>query len=93
MEKTVILSGDVLLPELGLSEANKERLINEVSVVFYGAALLKMDASLKTAIDVNMLGLNRTLDLAQRMVKLEVRSSASPVEKFLRKNQISVSGE
>lgn len=73
MNKTVILAGDILLPELGLSEANKERLINEVSVVFYGAALLKMDAPLKTATDVNILGVSRTVELAQKMKKLEVK--------------------
>lgn len=71
-EKIVVVPGDILLPELGLSEMDKERLKNEVSIVFFGSALLKMDASLKEAVDVNMLGVIRAIDLAQKMKNLIV---------------------
>lgn len=71
----MVLSGDVILPELGLSEEDKTCLIDDVSVVFYCSALLKMNASLKRAVDANALGVIRALELAQKMKHLIVSFS------------------
>lgn len=72
LEKIVVVAGDILLPELGLSDDDKSRIIDEVSVVFYGSALLKMDALLEHSIDANVLSVIRAIELAQKMKKLIV---------------------
>lgn len=77
LEKVVFISGDVGLEGLGLSEPDRDIFVNEVSVVFHGAAMLKMDADLKRAINVNTLGALRMLKLAEEMKKLEVMSKNS----------------
>ena len=43
----VSLDGDITKPELGLSETERELVIDNVSVVFHCAASVKFDAPLK----------------------------------------------
>lgn len=66
------IHGDIGEVNLGLSDEDKNFLINEISIVFHGAALLKMDASIKQAINVNTKGLIRMLDITKEMKKLIV---------------------
>ena len=68
----VFVAGDVGEEEIGLSDKDHDMLIDEVSVVFHSAAILKMDANLRTAINVNTVGTIRMLDMALKMKKLQV---------------------
>lgn len=70
LDKLIGVSGDVTLPELGLSTADAKTLADEVSVVFHSAATVKFDEELKTAIEMNVMGTRRLLDLCRRMTKL-----------------------
>jgi len=45
--KVVALAGDILEPELGLSDSDIEQLSSEVSLVFHSAATVKFDEPLK----------------------------------------------
>lgn len=45
-QKIVAIEGDITLPELGLSQKDRQLLIDEVSVVFHCAASIKFDAPL-----------------------------------------------
>lgn len=47
LDKLIGVSGDVTLPELGLSTADAKTLADEVSVVFHSAATVKFDEELK----------------------------------------------
>ncbi|XP_065216399.1 putative fatty acyl-CoA reductase CG5065 [Planococcus citri] len=71
LNKVVFISGDVGEEGIGLSDEDRDVLIDDVSIVFHGAAILKMDADLRSAINVNTVGTIRMLDLAQKMKKLE----------------------
>lgn len=62
---------------MGISEKDRTTLINNVSVIFHGAALLKMDASLKDAINVNTEGVLRMIDIALQMKQLQVSTFLS----------------
>lgn len=66
------MEGDLGQPNLGLSDANKTILINEVSIVFNGAASLRLEAGLKDAIRHNTTGTKYVLELAVQMTKLVV---------------------
>jgi len=52
-KKVISLSGDICLPNLGLTNQQRELLINEVHVVFHFAATLRLEAKLKDAIEMN----------------------------------------
>lgn len=74
LKKVKAMEGDLGLPGLGLSEENKAILMNEVSVVFNGAASLRLEAGLKDAIRHNTTGTKYMLDLALGMKNLAVMS-------------------
>lgn len=69
------MEGDIGLPGLGLSDVNKSILINEVSIVFNGAASLRLEADLKDAIRHNTTGTKYVLDVAMEMKKLVVNNN------------------
>lgn len=73
MEKITPISGDTALPDLGISDQDRCILIENTSIVIHSAALLRMDATLKDAINVNTEGTLRLLKLAAEMRNLMVR--------------------
>jgi len=44
----------------------------KVSVVFHGAATLKLEANLKDAVEMNLAGTWRVIQVCKKMTKLEV---------------------
>lgn len=71
-DKVVAMEGDVGEDHIGISEKDRTTILNEVSIIFHNAALLKMDATLRQAINVNTKGVIRMLDIAAEMKNLEV---------------------
>jgi len=76
MNKVKPVPGDVAEDKLGLSEEDKRRVINSVHIIFHNAALVKFNADLKDAINMNVEGTLRVLQLASEMVNLEVVPSS-----------------
>lgn len=70
--KIVCIIGDVSDPDLGLSVEDKQRLSEEVTVVFHSAATVKFNETLRTAVTLNTLGTRRIVDLCRSMTKLKV---------------------
>lgn len=70
-EKLKIVSGDVTLPDLGLSKEDRQSIIKEVSVVFHSAATVKFNETLKTAVTLNTQGTQRITDLCLEIENLE----------------------
>lgn len=58
--------------ELGLSSENMKELIENTNIIFHMAATLKLEANLKDAIQFNTLGTKRVLEIAKKMLKLEI---------------------
>lgn len=48
-------------------------MIEKVSVVFHGAATLRLEASVKDAVIQNTLGTKRVLELCQQIINIEVK--------------------
>lgn len=71
LRKIIAVEGDLTIKDLGLSAEQKDRLIQEVEVVFNGAASLRLEAGMKTAIEHNTLGTLRVLELCKAMKKLQ----------------------
>ncbi|CAK1600634.1 unnamed protein product [Parnassius mnemosyne] len=72
LEKIVALSGDVGLPNLGMREEDEQMLIEKVSHVFHFAANVKFNETLKVAMDTNVEGTRRVLNLCKRLKNIEV---------------------
>lgn len=72
LKKIKAMEGDLGLPGLGLSSENKSILIEEVSIVFNGAASLRLESGLKDAIRHNTTGTKNVLELAVEMKHLVV---------------------
>jgi fatty acyl-CoA reductase len=70
--KVVGISGDVTMTNLGLSTADRQLLVDRVSIVFHAAATIRFDEPLKRAVLLNTRGTKYMLDLAQEMKSLEV---------------------
>lgn len=86
LKKMKAVEGDLGLPGLGLSDENKMILIEEVSIVFNGAASLRLEAGLKDAVRHNTTGTKHVLDLAVEMKKLEVTNIVLNIIKGVEKN-------
>lgn len=71
-KKLVPIQGDVTLEGLGLTEEGKKRLIQETSIVFHGAATLKLESNLKDAVEMNTSGTWRVIQICKQMKNLEV---------------------
>jgi fatty acyl-CoA reductase len=76
MEKIMVVKGDVTLPELGLSSSDLQLLIENVSIVFHSAATIRFNEELKTALEMNVKGPMRLLEICRQMKRLEVSSIA-----------------
>ncbi|CAK1546366.1 unnamed protein product [Leptosia nina] len=71
-EKLHLIRGDLLLENLGISDEDAQLLRDDCHVVFHCAANVKFDAPLREAVDMNVVGSHRMLELAKSMKNLEV---------------------
>ncbi|XP_043266220.1 fatty acyl-CoA reductase wat-like [Colletes gigas] len=71
-QKVRVISGDCMLPGLGLSASDADLLTREVSVVFHVAATVRFDEELRKAIAVNVGGTKELMELCKRMPNLRV---------------------
>ena len=72
MNKVRLVAGDCALPMLGLGEADRELLCQEVNIVFHVAATVRFDEKLATAININVRSTKQLLQLARLMPHLKV---------------------
>uniref|UniRef100_A0A0A9WBX3 Fatty acyl-CoA reductase n=2 Tax=Lygus hesperus TaxID=30085 RepID=A0A0A9WBX3_LYGHE len=82
------LTGDCALPGLGLSPEERQLLINEVGIVFHGAATVRFDEQLKVAFNINIRGTREVLDLAREMKNLKGFIHVSTAYANCHKNEI-----
>nr|AWJ25024.1 fatty acyl-CoA reductase [Nilaparvata lugens] len=65
------IPGDIAAPGLGLSPEDREKIIQEVGIVFHGAATVRFDEKLKIAFNINIRGTREMLALAKDMKNLK----------------------
>ncbi|KAL3247978.1 hypothetical protein MRX96_056754 [Rhipicephalus microplus] len=70
LKKVTALEGDLTQPNLGLSLSDQALLTDDVSVVFHSGATVKFDEPIRKAVELNVFGTTRVLDLCKRMPKL-----------------------
>ncbi|KAH7969110.1 hypothetical protein HPB52_014706 [Rhipicephalus sanguineus] len=67
LEKVTAIAGDLSQPGLGLSESDRDTLVNNVSVVFHSGATVNFDEPLRNAFELNVLGTRRLLEICRQM--------------------------
>lgn len=67
-----MMSGDCSLPDLGLSEQDKDIFLREVDVVFHCAATVRFDEHIKVASRINVRAVRDLVELAKQMKQLKV---------------------
>lgn len=83
--KIVAIEGDVGLEHLGISPADREKLIENVNVVFHSAATLDFFQSLKETTNINLRGTRRVVELCQQLRHLDalVHVSSAYVNSYI----------
>lgn len=84
-KKLIAVNGDVGEPNLGLTATDRQTLIENVNVVIHSAATLDFNESLRFAVDINLLGTRRVMDLCAELKHLAsmVHISSAYVNAFL----------
>lgn len=72
MHKVVLIPADMQKEDLNLTDFDKKMLQDEVTVVYHIAALLKMDATLKQAVNMNVEATMTLLNICTSMRNLKV---------------------
>ncbi|XP_012263924.2 putative fatty acyl-CoA reductase CG5065 [Athalia rosae] len=71
LERLVVISGDTTHEGLGLSSEDKNRVTNEVSVIFHMAANVRFDLPLRVAVALNTKGTANLIAVAKQLPKLK----------------------
>ncbi|XP_038219939.1 putative fatty acyl-CoA reductase CG5065 [Zerene cesonia] len=66
------VAGDIESEGLGISPQDRNELLAECQIVFHVAASVRFDTFIRDAVNMNIAGTERTLQLAEGMKKLEV---------------------
>lgn len=69
-EKVIVVEGDVTYSNLGLSDQNLLKIMNEVSVIFHSAATVKFDEPLKQSVGINIAGTKNMIDVCRKIPQL-----------------------
>lgn len=72
MGKITAVTGDMTSPGLGLSPSDLKSLKDNVSIVFHSAATIKFNEELKAAVQMNVKGPMRLLEICRQMKCLQV---------------------
>ncbi|XP_044011552.1 fatty acyl-CoA reductase wat-like isoform X2 [Aphidius gifuensis] len=70
--KVVIIEGNLESPNLGLSDDDKNIIINEASIFIHNASNVKFDLRVSQSLNCNVIGTKNMLDLATQCKHLEV---------------------
>ncbi|XP_073965239.1 putative fatty acyl-CoA reductase CG5065 [Choristoneura fumiferana] len=71
-EKLRLVSGDILVENLGISEEDRDELRRECQIIFHCAACVRFDMKLRDAANLNTRGTLRVLELVEGMRNIEV---------------------
>ncbi len=71
-KRLTVIEGDLQKPNLGLCENERQKLTENVEIVFHAAADVRFDENLKDSIETNVRGTRDIINMAKEMRFLEV---------------------
>ncbi|KAL0809207.1 hypothetical protein ABMA28_011431 [Loxostege sticticalis] len=72
LQKMTLIAGDVSEPDLAISEADRQTLIDEVDIIIHAAATIRFDEELKKAVLLNVRGTKLMVELGKQCKKLKL---------------------
>ncbi|XP_041971165.1 putative fatty acyl-CoA reductase CG5065 [Aricia agestis] len=72
MEKMEVVVGDVMQPDLGISKADRQMIIDDVDIIIHAAATIRFDEELKKAVLMNVRGTKLVIELAKQCKHLKL---------------------
>lgn len=69
--KLIAINGDLTESELGISQSDRETLVNNVNIVYHSAATVRFDEPMKVAVNMNIIGVKKIIDLCKQMKNVE----------------------
>lgn len=72
LQKIIPVFGDITEPNCGMNEEHLKKVREESELVFHMAASLRLEATLKPNIQMNLLGTKHVIELCKRMTKISV---------------------
>lgn len=87
-EKVKALQGDLGSDNLGLSVEDRQKIVEEVNIIFHNGANVKFSERVHVTLNVNVFGTKRMLDLAQSCKNLQVFMYVSSAYSHCYKKQI-----
>lgn len=70
LQKIIPVFGDITQVDCGLNQEHLKRVLDESELVFHMAASLKLEATLKPNIQMNLLGTKHVIEICKRMKNL-----------------------
>nr|KAG5688295.1 hypothetical protein BaRGS_017680 [Batillaria attramentaria] len=70
-QKVVPVCGDVMLPDLGISESDRQMLEDGINIVFHSAATVRFDETLRVAVNMNVVAVQKLVKLCKEFKHLE----------------------
>lgn len=67
LDKLLYVTGDICEEQLGLSTIDAELLQNTVNIIIHSAATIRFNEPIKIALNTNVLGTKRILELSRKM--------------------------
>lgn len=69
-KKIVPVYGDITLPDFGLNGEHLKKVVSSANIVFHMAASLKLEATLKPNVEMNLLGTKHAIEICKKMNNL-----------------------
>lgn len=69
-EKVIAIHGDLLEDELGIRQSDRKLLQDTVDIIFHSAATIRFDEPLKLAVNMNVIGVRKMIQLAKGVKNL-----------------------
>lgn len=73
LQKLICVSGDMSMPQLGISENDLQRMYREVNIVIHAAATVRFDEPVHVAVNMNTLGTQQIMQMCLEMKQLKVK--------------------
>lgn len=89
LDKIKVISGDITMPKLGISDSDLNLLSENVSIVIHSAATVKFNEPLKTAVDNNLVSVEHLLQVINKLSKLDALVHVSTAYSNCDLNEVS----
>lgn len=70
--KVIAIGGDMKSYELGISDSDQQVLFKNISIIFHCAATVRFNEKIREAIEINVKGTQKLMDLSRQMDNLKV---------------------